>query len=255
MHMKKLLTAIAAIAASASAKEAIVDTDFTLYSGNSNDVTVPGWVSGQWNGNNTPHYNFNSNGALVAFSWKQNTLMYSLTSTPIVSSKGYDITFTTYATVKNQQNAFFLSSSNYTILIGNSYTSNATVAVGTANSCAAKDGKLYTFQTGDSRVVVPALTAVESSGDITKVDVGTSLTYNIFLTGGQLKMTVTDGTNTYAAKYTISDSFSFDTIGFINDGAGGTAGVTKVKIVPEPTTATLSLLALAGLAARRRRCE
>jgi len=252
MHLKKFLTVIAAIAASTSAKE-IVNTDFTQYSGNSGNVTVPGWVDGQWNGNNTPRYNFGSNGAVVAQSWKQNTLMYSLTSTPIVNSESYDITFTTYATTKNQQNAFFLSSSSYTILIGNSYDTNTTVAVGTANSCAATDGKLYTFQTGNNRVVVPALTAVESSGDITRVDVSKSLTYNIFLTGGLLKMTVTDGTNSYAAKYTIKNSFSFDTIGFINDGATGTAGVKSVKIVPEPTTATLSLLALAGLAARRRR--
>ena len=38
-----------------------------------------------------------------------------------------------------------------------------------------------------------------------------------------------------------------------NDWAMGTVSNLKINVVPEPTTATLSLLALAGLAARRRR--
>ena len=36
---------------------------------------------------------------------------------------------------------------------------------------------------------------------------------------------------------------------------GTTVKVTEMSLVPEPTTATLSLLALAGLAARRRRAS
>ena len=36
-------------------------------------------------------------------------------------------------------------------------------------------------------------------------------------------------------------------------GEAKTLGINGIKTIPEPTTATLSLLALAGLAARRRR--
>ena len=42
----------------------------------------------------------------------------------------------------------------------------------------------------------------------------------------------------------------------LQDGTGSTKSVaasTVAKVIPEPTTATLSLLALAGLAMRRRR--
>ena len=50
---------------------------------------------------------------------------------------------------------------------------------------------------------------------------------------------LTDGTTTMEATFT--------------DNANGTVTITDTKIIPEPTTATLSLLALAALAARRRR--
>lgn len=53
------------------------------------------------------------------------------------------------------------------------------------------------------------------------------------------KVLLTDGTTTMSATYT--------------DNLDGSITITATEIVPEPTTATLSLLALAALAARRRR--
>ena len=55
--------------------------------------------------------------------------------------------------------------------------------------------------------------------------------------------------------YDLGKSYSLDKLVFSMDG--GSQKVSNLKIItntiPEPTTATLSLLALAGLAARRRR--
>jgi len=64
--------------------------------------------------------------------------------------------------------------------------------------------------------------------------------------------------NTSLISYNLGESYTLDKLIFSMDcGATGTQKVSGVSvvanIVPEPTTATLSLLALAGLVARRRR--
>ena len=56
----------------------------------------------------------------------------------------------------------------------------------------------------------------------------------------------------------LGESFSLSGVVFARDGAnnidaGSGLSALTIKTIPEPTTATLSLLALAGLAARRRR--
>lgn len=93
--------------------------------------------------------------------------------------------------------------------------------------------------------------------------------HNVALTSGlhTATLTVIDGKaslyldSTLAAECTLQDSLSGD-IKNITLGGGGSSSyrmnqvvhsMSMAKIVPEPTTATLSLLALAGLAARRRR--
>lgn len=92
---------------------------------------------------------------------------------------------------------------------------------------------------------------------------GTSSTelgsWSTVLNGG----TVPAGMGTQSVSIDLTDASSYDTFGVIvtstkNEGAGaGGAGLSitdlTIKTTPEPTTATLSLLALAGLCARRRR--
>ncbi len=61
-----------------------------------------------------------------------------------------------------------------------------------------------------------------------------------------------------ATDYNIVRSFNFSTLTnvgdvAVTDGTITTISITKAYTIPEPATATLSLLALAGLAARRRR--
>lgn len=69
---------------------------------------------------------------------------------------------------------------------------------------------------------------------------------------GQFVLTATVGEDT--VKLELGNSVSFDTIVFATDG-NNTQTYSNISLqhLPEPATATLSLLALAGLCARRRR--
>ncbi|MBQ4593902.1 MAG: PEP-CTERM sorting domain-containing protein [Akkermansia sp.] len=82
---------------------------------------------------------------------------------------------------------------------------------------------------------------------------------------GELILTLsassTATSNTGSATINLGKDFVLDKIMICGDGANNSTGIWTVSnmsvkgtpVIPEPTTATLSLLALAGLAARRRR--
>lgn len=224
----------------------ILTTDFTQVS------SLPsGWTTGQWNGDNTPHYQFSAEkGAYVNYPWKQNYLKYNLDSS-ISSLDGvsYKISFHTYASVVDQQTCFFLSSENYSIVIGNSYTSNNEVYVGELKDSISST--FVSFQNGEGRIVLEPLG--ESSGNT--INVGTSLDYSLTLSSGQLTLSVSDGSATYSDTYNVASDFSFDSVGFINDGSGQTTGIKDIIVtqVPEPATTSLSLLGVVALFLRRRR--
>ena len=226
------------------------------------------WETGQWNGWNVPHFNFNSNGAVVAQPWKKNTLSTSYAID--ASAASYTFTFSTYATTRNQQILFYLTSSDYSVFVGNSYSSNAYVASGYSNKTvtpvtarpteAVAGSEFFSFQASnptqpDNRTVITQFDAT-NAGHSTGIDVGTNLNYTLTLAGTQLTIDVTDAANHHwSDTVTIKEGVTFDSIGFIIDGGTGSVGVKDfaVTVTPEPTTATLSLLALAGLCARRRR--
>ena len=77
---------------------------------------------------------------------------------------------------------------------------------------------------------------------------------------GSYMMSLSDGTSTVDWNLRTT-SFDITGVGFYGDGANNnnvtfsnlSVTATNVTLIPEPATATLSLLALAGLAARRRR--
>ncbi len=253
-YMKKAIITLIALAGAASA-ETILNTDFTTVTSQPTE-----WTSGQWNGWNKPHFNFGENGAVIAQPWKQNTLSTEVTLSP---NDSYNITFTTFGNTNEQSLEFYLASSTgaYSVVMGSSYNSNNFISVGTLNQdiieCTAQNQNsqgLVTFQTTGGGVGKVHPEVLKDSGT-TFTTAFVPLTYSLTLKGSSLSFSVTDGTKTWSDKITIKENVSFDTVGFILDGGVGNAGVKSISIVsvPEPATATLSLLALVGLAARRRR--
>ena len=234
--MKKTLITLLALAGVASA-DTLLSLDFTT----ATDVPA-GWTTGQWNGSNTPHYTFGENGATVYHPWKQN---YIETAVDITSTSTYDITYTLYNSVEDTGNMFYLSSDSYSIVIGNSYNSNSEVYVGTLDSAVGAGFVCFQTGTGTNPTVLANSTGFNVSGDIT---------YSLTLNGSDLSISATSTSgSTWSTTVSGLTATDFNKVGFIADGAGGTVGVKNISIVPEPATATLSLLALAGLAARRRR--
>ena len=246
------ICAILALAGLAIAQtESLLNTDFTAVSAMPN-----GWTSGQWNGWNTPHFSFSSNkGASVAKPWKQNSLEHAITLSP---NGSYVIRFSTYASTANVGAMIYLSSSsaNYSFVAGNCYDTHTNVYMGYWNAAidtrTSNDdtGSFVNFQEGN----VP--TAFDSSSNSNgTINVGGALDYTIKLNGSALTLTVQDASSaSWTKSVTLKENVAFDRIIFGLDGGGGTVGLKNVSVtVPEPATATLSLLALAGLAARRRR--
>ncbi len=254
--MKKTIVALMALAGVTVGAEPLLTMDFTALTGSTNADTPAGWTAGQFNGTgNTPYYNFGTNGATVGQPWKQN---YLTTTLDIASQGAYTITFTLYNSVEDTGNMFFLSSDAYSIVIGNSYNSNSDIHVGTLTEAVGSD--YVCFQTGTK--INP--TVLDSSSGLT---VTGDISYTLTLQDGNMTIGATlSGGGSWNTTITGLEDVTFNKVGFLTDGAGGTAGVKNITVlqnstvvpeptpsIPEPTTATLSLLALAGLAARRRR--
>lgn len=83
-------------------------------------------------------------------------------------------------------------------------------------------------------------------------DFSTTLWQSLTLVGGSFT-SVADGNALVSATTLTATEDDFGKYLLNNDAGGVYVQYVKANLVPEPTTATLSLLALAGLAARRRR--
>ncbi len=240
--MKKTIIALMALAGVALGDTTLLDMNFTTLTGNTNENTPAGWTAGQYNGTgNTPYYSFGENGAVVGQSWKQNFLTTSL---DIASQGEYTITFTLYNNGEDTGNMFFLSSDTYSIVMGNSYNSNSEIYVGTLSEAVGRDFVCFQTNTKINPTVLDNTTGLNVSGNIT---------YTLTMLDGNMTISARDWSTTIEGM----DDVTFTKLGFLTDGATDGAGVKNITVttpvVPEPATATLSLLALAGLAARRRR--
>ena len=249
--MKNYITVAALLAAGTAFANAevtsLIDVDFTKVS-----AMPHGWTSGQWNGDNTPHFAFGANGVTVNHPWKQNYLETTDLTLSLAEGVSYTIKFTTYSSgSEDYQALFYLSSTNYSIALGNSYNSNKNVYVGDLDS--AIGDKFVSFQDGKDRTVI------EEPQEIAGLNVSNGLDYSLTLTEDLLSYSISDGTTTKNGSFTFSATDSFSKIGFVLDGATGAVGVKNVSVVssaiPEPSAFGLlaGLGALALVASRRRR--
>lgn len=163
--------------------------------------------------------------------WSQ-TVLYTDLEKAVVSTHNGPYTITFDLTGGNGQRGFVLASETYSLAFGINYDGNVAVA--------SMEGDF--FSAYKSLSTMTALTG-EGSGS---VDLSSCT-----LTLNGTDLTVTAGG--FSGTYTVADNYNFTTAGFTIDGGKMNVTSKGVTIVPEPATATLSLLALAGLAARRRR--
>ena len=182
-------------------------------------TTLPtGWTEYQYNGTNTPRFKLGSNGCVVNQPWKQNALDHDIT---ITNNGKYYITVKTYASTSNQNTLLYLSSSDYSFFIGNSYTSNQYIDAGTLERAA--NSGMVSFQTNTGWN--------PDSTQISKNTINESgLTYYLVIEGTKMTGIVSDGTNKTSFTYTLSDTYSFDKIGFQLDGNAGTVGIKSIRV-------------------------
>jgi hypothetical protein len=182
---------------------------------------LEGWTDGSGKGRNNG-VTLNTNGMTNEGSWSLN---YAYTSVSLSNSKKYIIKYETYKSNTNDKDVnctFYLSSSSYSVCIGNSYTDNQNIYVGELGSAA--HGYSVSFQSGTGKNPTVLKT-------YNKVDVAKKLSYTLYLEGTSLTGTVTDGTNTDNIDVTLTNnSYAFTNIGFVLDAGANNVGITKLEV-------------------------
>ena len=255
--MKKTIIALMALAGVAVADTVITGDDLTW------DVSTPNKDCTTVNNGNLTY----SNGG-----WWVNgptgTLAQSITlGLDQVLEFSYSCDFST----SNSVLTLALANNSGAVVMGKTYNENV-VYLGTTTETGDAVARGYAFGNTNNSGAVANITSytalkdgvgenannvtfvVNSGSTINTNDVTFTVAYNTTLS--QFVGTLAyDG---YTAKINLGETFSVNAITATFDGDGSFVGHVndiqlKVTTIPEPATATLSLLALAGLAARRRR--
>ena len=160
----------------------------------------------------------------------------------------YDVMFESKG-ARNDSNSLAVLVKNGSITLGNSSktllndSESITFAAGDVITVAYYDGMLYLGNTNETRQ--DYITVSPSSGMVTTLVSGTP---RVWANGNPGTTPVGTATIYSLENLTIPAGEKLDMATLMTTGVAQT-----MQLVPEPTTATLSLLALAGLAARRRR--
>ena len=254
--MKKTIIALMALAGVAVADTVITGADLTW------DVSTPNKDCTTVNAGNLTY-----SGGGWWVNGPTGTLAQSITlGLDQVLEFSYSCDFST----SNSVLTLALANNNGAVVMGKTYNDN--VCLGTTTETGDAVARGYAFGSTNNSGAVANITSytalkdgvgenannvtfvVNSGSTVNTNDVTFTVAYNT--TSSQFVGTLAyDG---HTAKIDLGETFSVNAITATFDGASAFVGHVndiqlKVTTVPEPTTATLSLLALAGLAARRRR--
>ena len=135
------------------------------------------------------------------------------------------------------------------------YSTDSTAINADAVTFAASNGYGYIFNTYNETAITAGIKGKQDGSTVSHI-IKESITWDD-VSQKFVATIYVDGTE--AGQQTMGDSFVLDKISVATAGNNNSwqsqpsYSNMLLKVVPEPTTATLSLLALAGLAARRRR--
>ncbi len=192
------------------------------------------------------------------YDWAQEYAIYTLNKAITLTNVEDSLTLTfTYTPADTNAVALFtlVDSTNKIAISAGQGAYTGALQMGATTSI---DGLFYNFkdESKDSRVLVNATASVES---VVVADKALTLQNTIAWSTerNQFVSSVKYGDNVLGS-VDVGESFSLSSINVSMDGNKNfnvTEVALKASVIPEPTTATLSLLALAGLAARRRRAS
>ncbi len=116
----------------------------------------------------------------------------------------------------------------------------------------AEETGLTTYDSSSKTLTTSALAGVMKSGSSLTLNLAGVDALSSFNAGDSFSLVLSGLTNSGLNTATAFSATGWD-VEYDTTGASGATTLTLTKAIPEPATATLSLLALAGLAARRRR--
>ena len=241
--MKKTIIALFALGSIASA------ADFSY----TNLFSEDGWNTGSLRGRG-PIVVADGTASISNSNWSQSWANKALSFT---MTEDCTLTFNVEMGIKNTNlsTLFILETTENAFLIGKDYDENK-VSYGKGAVHAAPTYAFDTDLDGNNDVSVTDQKRLDT--DVIAANTSLTLSGTISWDGDSYSMDLSDGTNSTTWDLGVT-SFELTEVGFYADGANGVENVVWSNLaisgmsVPEPTTATLSLLALAGLAARRRR--
>lgn len=270
--MKKTLIALFALAACAQADQVLLDVDFSSdqFRGQTDALvlhgnnTIGAWTvvncsanagavgSLEFNDNGVYHTNHADSEGQTGDNWAALKLT---TTVNLIPTETYTIRYTIdgNSRIGNSQMGFFLATDapqtgapQYLVATINDYNNWMCIVDKTST------------ETDYTKAFFQQQLKDTEMGSTNQLTLGNVLDFELTLSNGALTVSVTDGSKTFTKDVEIAANQTFTTAGFLFDGQfnenGLDVGVKSLSITgPEPTTTTLSLLALAGLATRRRR--
>lgn len=218
-----------------------------------------GWTIGHQNTQKTANPDINADSGTLTYTegnWSRGYAVYTLDS-PIVLQNVQD-TLTFAMTIQ--------TSDTNSLIVGTLIGSDSALAFGQGNyntdvqmgTTDAEPGDFYNLQRSDTggTYVTPSSTASGIFSANTPLTLTSSIAWDANENAFIATVTYGDG-DTVLGKANLGQSFSLEQISLSTDGAS-TQTISDVQLsahilIPEPATATLSLLALSALCLRRRR--